>query len=210
MNYLPGFFAALAFSAAALSFGAPARANILITIDKTKQQMTVTVDDDPRYIWPVSTGREGYNTPNGNYRPTSMERKHYSRKYDWAPMPHSIFFTNEGHAIHGTYEESGLGHARSHGCVRISRAHASILYRLVKAEGMKNTRVVLKGHIPGPRQMVAQNDSGDDLSGDNSARRHTYDDGPYYDDPPPPPRRYYRRRYYRNHFPFPFPLPFRF
>ncbi|MEJ2375285.1 MAG: L,D-transpeptidase [Pseudolabrys sp.] len=206
MYYLPGFFAALAFSAAALSFGAPARANILITIDKAKQQMTVRVDGDPRYIWPVSTGRAGYNTPNGNYRPTSMERQHYSRKYAWAPMPHSIFFTNEGHAIHGTYEEAGLGHARSHGCVRISRAHASILYRLVKAEGMKNTRVVLEGHIPGPGQMVAQNDGGDDIS----ARRRTYDDG--YNDAPPPRRvyRHYRRRYYRAPFPIPIPLPFGF
>ena len=31
-----------------------------------------------------------------------MARKHFSREWDDAPMPHSIFFTRIGHAIHGT------------------------------------------------------------------------------------------------------------
>ena len=208
MNRLPGCAAALALAGAlfASAAPAPARADILITVNKAKQQMTVKIDGDPRYIWPVSTGREGYNTPNGNYRPTSMERQHYSRAYDDAPMPHSIFFTNEGHAIHGTYEASGLGRPVSHGCVRISREHAAILYRLVKAEGMKNTRVVLEGHIPGHGDMIARNDDGGASdTGDISARSRVDD---YADDPPPPPR-YYRRHYYRRDFPFPFPF-FRF
>ena len=32
-------------------------------------------------------------------------------------MPNSIFFTKEGHAIHGSYETKKLGRAVSHGCV---------------------------------------------------------------------------------------------
>ncbi len=208
MNRLPGLAAALVIAGAGvLCLGpAPARADILVTVNKVRQQMTVSVDGDPRYIWPVSTGREGYNTPNGNYRPTSMEKQHFSRKYDWAPMPHSIFFTNEGHAIHGTNEESGLGRAVSHGCVRLSRDHATILYGLVKAEGMDHTRVVLEGNIPGhDDQMIARNE--DDTTGNISARR-SYGDDPYYNDPPPP-RRSYRRRYHRVDIPF-LPFPFRF
>jgi len=209
MNRLPGFCAAL--SAAALALCAPARANILITVDKSAQQMTVTVDGDPRYIWPVSTGRDGYNTPSGAFHPTSMEREHYSRQFDYAPMPHSIFFTNEGHAIHGTYEESGLGRAKSHGCVRISRAHAAMLYRLVRTEGMKNTRVVLTGHIPTDGgALIARNE--DAVTGDISARARNYGDDPiyaepYYEEPPPPPRHHRR---YRHHHRYYFPLPFPF
>ena len=209
MNRLPGFCAAL--SAAALALCAPARANILITVDKSAQQMTVTVDGDPRYIWPVSTGRDGYNTPSGAFHPTSMEREHYSRQFDYAPMPHSIFFTNEGHAIHGTYEESGLGRAKSHGCVRISREHAAMLYRLVRAEGMKHTRVVLTGHIPTDgSELIARSE--DAVTGDISARARNYADDPiyaepYYEEPPPPPRHHRR---YRHHHRYYFPLPFPF
>ena len=49
-------------------------------------------------------------------------------------MPHSIFF-HGGYAIHGTYETAALGRPASHGCVRISPAHAAKLYSLVRAEG---------------------------------------------------------------------------
>jgi len=204
MHRLPG--TALALTGALLALGTPARANILITVDKSVQQMTVTVDGDPRYIWPVSTGRMGYNTPSGAYVPSSMEREHYSRQWDNAPMPHSIFFTHEGHAIHGT-NHTISGEPASHGCVRLSEAHAAILYALVRAEGMKNTRVVLTGDIRGRGELVARNERDDDLTGDISARTAlaapAYGDVPYRAEPAPPPReRYYARRYYGRGFPF--------
>jgi hypothetical protein len=60
-------------------------------------------------------------------------------------MPHSIFFTKSGHAIHGTDSASRLGVPASHGCVRLSRANASTLYALVKSEGVLNTTVSLTG-----------------------------------------------------------------
>lgn len=87
---------------------APAQSGIVVTVDKTAQRLTVEVDGAGRYKWPVSTGRWGYSTPNGSYRPQRLARKWFSRKYDWAPMPYSIFF-NEGYAIHGSYEVSRLG-----------------------------------------------------------------------------------------------------
>ena len=60
-------------------------------------------------------------------------------------MPHSIFFTKVGHAIHGTDSESRLGSPVSHGCVRLSRAHAATLYALVEEQGVLNTTVTLTG-----------------------------------------------------------------
>jgi hypothetical protein len=135
----------LLFSLSAL----PASARLLIEIDKSSQQMTVSRDGRELYVWPVSTGIARYDTPSGQYTPFRMEKDHFSKEWDDAPMPNSIFFTQKGHAIHGTDHVSAIGRPASHGCVRLSRAHARVLWDLVKQEGMPNTRVVLNGEVPG-------------------------------------------------------------
>ena len=126
----------------------PASAALLIEIDKSSQQMTVLQDGREIHVWPVSTGVARYDTPSGSYTPFRMEKDHFSREWDDAPMPHSIFFTKVGHAIHGTDHVRGIGRPASHGCVRLSRANASALWDLVKSEGLPNTRVVLTGQVP--------------------------------------------------------------
>src|SRR5262245_58546408 len=108
---------------------------ILINIDKSKQEMKVSIDGVEKYVWPVSTGLAGYSTPSGTYTATSMNEIWYSKEWDNAPMPHSIFFRKDGYAIHGTYEAKFLGRPASHGCVRISRENAATLYTLVKKIG---------------------------------------------------------------------------
>jgi len=135
--------------AAAVSFAsAAAQAAILITVDKTTQRMTVEMNGSELYNWPVSTGKAGYDTPSGSFRAFRMEADHYSKEWDDAPMPHSIFFTQKGHAIHGTFDAKRLGHPVSHGCVRLSTEHARLLFGLVKQDGVLNTRVVLSGDAP--------------------------------------------------------------
>jgi hypothetical protein len=108
-----------------------AQAGVVITVDKSAQQLTVDVDGTTQYRWPVSTGRWGYNTPNGTFRPQRLERQWYSRKYDWSPMPYSIFFAG-GYAIHGSNEISRLGRPASHGCIRLHPKNAAVLFDLVK------------------------------------------------------------------------------
>jgi hypothetical protein len=127
----------------------PAASTILIDIDKTTQKMTVSVDGAEKYRWPVSTGKRGYSTPSGTYTPTSMNEIWYSKQWDNSPMPHSIFFMKDGHAIHGTTEVKNLGKPASHGCVRLAPENAAILYELVKQNGLANTQVVLSGETPG-------------------------------------------------------------
>ena len=122
-----------------------AQAKVAITVDKDNQQMTVAVDGVERYHWPVSTGIPSRETPSGSFRAFRMEEDHYSKEFDDAPMPHSIFFTKIGHAIHGTDSEGRLGTPASHGCVRLSKANASTLYALVQKEGVLNTTVTLTG-----------------------------------------------------------------
>lgn len=122
-----------------------ARAGILIAVDKTTQRMTVTRDGRTLYDWPVSTGMAGYNTPRGTFSPSRMAADYRSREWDDAPMPHAIFFTGRGHAIHGSGHTGRLGTPASHGCVRLAPGKAATLFALVKAEGMGNTRVVIGG-----------------------------------------------------------------
>jgi hypothetical protein len=141
---LASFFGAFLL---AVAMPGEAFANILITINKLDQQMTVTVDGVPKYHWPVSTGRFGYSTPSGTYHPFRMEATYFSKEWDDAPMPHSIFFTGQGHAIHGTPHTGNLGRPVSHGCVRLSPANAATLYSLVSAEGMSQTTVVVSGGL---------------------------------------------------------------
>ncbi len=136
---------AVAFIAASLALGSAAKADVLISINKLSQRMTVSVDGKTRYTWPVSTGKMGYTTPSGTYTPFRMEATYFSKEWDDAPMPHAIFFTGRGHAIHGTYQTRWLGSAVSHGCVRLAPGNATQLYSLVQAEGMGNTRVVITG-----------------------------------------------------------------
>jgi hypothetical protein len=78
-----------------------------------------------------------------------MNEVWYSKQWDNAPMPHSIFFMKDGHAIHGSSEVKNLGKAVSHGCVRISPESAATLYALVGKNGLENTHVVLTGVTPG-------------------------------------------------------------
>ncbi len=95
-------------------------------------------------------------TPSGNYTAFRMEAEHYSKEFDDAPMPHSIFFSKVGHAIHGTLEARRLGSAASHGCVRLSTANAAKLYALVQQQGLPNTKVVITGTNPPSAPAVAR------------------------------------------------------
>jgi L,D-transpeptidase catalytic domain len=135
----------IAVAALTLFASGAAQAKVAITVDKDNQQMTVAVDGVERYRWPVSSGIPSYETPNGSFRAFRMEEDHYSKEFDDAPMPHSIFFTKIGHAIHGTDSVNRLGSPASHGCVRLSRENASKLWDLVKQEGVLNTTVTLTG-----------------------------------------------------------------
>ncbi len=159
----------------------PAQADILIKIDQSTQRMSVDVDGRHLYDWRVSTGRPGYDTPDGVFRPNRMDADHFSDEYDSAPMPHAIFFDLHGHAIHGSYDP--IGHpAASHGCVRLDPANAAKLFDLVKQQGMAKTTVEITGDVTvalrnlksGPNVKTARRQqlpSGPDASWDDDAQQ---------------------------------------
>jgi lipoprotein-anchoring transpeptidase ErfK/SrfK len=120
-----------------------ARADIQIAIETARQRMIVSVDGTIRWTWPVSTGAPGYRTPIGSYHVLRLARYHVSKEWDDAPMPHSIFFTGRGHAIHGTDRTRLLGQSISHGCVRLSLANAAKLFQLVASRELSATTVTV-------------------------------------------------------------------
>lgn len=122
---------------AAMLFATPAVAQTDITISKSHQTMQVDTDEGS-YQWRVSTARKGYYTPTGTFHPYSLQPMHYSKKYDNAPMPHSIFFSG-GYAIHATPHTGALGRPASHGCVRLSPANAATLYSIVSQDRHNTT-----------------------------------------------------------------------
>lgn len=135
----------LSLTALLLGASCPARAEVLITVNTSAQVMVVTVDGTVRWIWAASTGRRDYATPLGSYTAFWLDEDHYSEEWDDAPMPHSIFFTRRGHAIHGTYDTGRLGTPASHGCVRLHDANAAKLFALVQKVGVTNATVVVSG-----------------------------------------------------------------
>lgn len=156
------FRAALVASALAFSSISAWALKVDIAVNKVSQKMTVTVDGEEQYVWLVSTGGQGYDTPTGSYHIFRMEKEHFSKEWDDAPMPYSMFFTGQGHAIHGSYHIARLGTKASHGCVRLAPENAAILFDLVQKAGYKNSTVSIRGGFF---------DSGPALTTSNQPRR---------------------------------------
>lgn len=140
--------AAIALTGLGLVVGAgqaPARASVnevVAKVDISEQTMQVTIGGRQTFAWKVSTGGKGYVTPTGAWKPYRMHEMWYSRKYDNAPMPHSVFFTG-GYAVHATPHVKKLGRPASHGCIRLHPSHAEQFFTLVKVFGQQNTRIVI-------------------------------------------------------------------
>ncbi len=113
---------------------------VQIRVDISSQTMTVLVHGKVAHVWKVSTAGRGYVTPTGFWTPYRMHVMWHSRKYDNAPMPHSIFF-HKGYAIHATPHIKRLGKPASHGCVRLHPDNAKALFALVRQYGPSNVRV---------------------------------------------------------------------
>jgi len=122
----------------------PAVVTLNADVNLTTQQMTVSSGGKVLHVWPISSGQQGYETPRGSFRPQWAAKMHFSKQYDDAPMPNSVFF-NGGIATHATQATAMLGRPASHGCVRLSASAAATFYALVHKHGYQATRIVVRG-----------------------------------------------------------------
>ena len=120
--------------------------SVTAEVSLSQQRMVLSVTDKSglvkTYIWKVSTGAAGYDTPTGAWNPTWLSINHRSKTYDNAPMPFAVFFTG-GYAVHATDAVKKLGQPASHGCVRLAKANAAMFFDLVKTYGKSNTKIIV-------------------------------------------------------------------
>jgi hypothetical protein len=82
----------------------------------------------------VSTGKVGFETPTGTYVVLSklpsqtMEGVIGGEYYNVPDVPHVMYFTDRGHAIHGTYWHANFGVPMSHGCINLPMDVAAWMY----------------------------------------------------------------------------------
>ncbi len=108
-----------------------------IIIDRSDQKLYAYDGNELFMSESVSTGTELAPTPRGYF---SVYRKTPSRYmqgplpdisedfYDLPGVPWTLYFTNEGAAIHGAYWHDNFGQQWSHGCVNLPTEKARELY----------------------------------------------------------------------------------
>jgi hypothetical protein len=164
-------FAALAAVFGFVIMSGAAEASLRVSVDLSTQRMQVRTADGESYNWAISSGREGYRTIRGNFRPYRLEKRWYSRKYG-GNMPNAIFFRG-GFAIHGTGAVGMLGRPASHGCVRLAPGNAAKLFALVQKHGKGGTSIAINGVAPdtGTRYAKAKKRTGTEVAAARAKKR---------------------------------------
>jgi lipoprotein-anchoring transpeptidase ErfK/SrfK len=123
---------ALAVTAAPVTGAAKAQKAIVVSIS---QQMLWAYKGDQVVLNSyVSTGRSGFDTPLGSFAVLSklpsqtMEGVIGGEYYNVPDVPWVLYFTNSGHALHGTYWHNNFGTPMSHGCINLPIDVAAWLY----------------------------------------------------------------------------------
>jgi hypothetical protein len=86
---------------------------------------------------PISSGKNGHNTPKGKYQALWRSKKYHSKKYDNASMPYAICFSNVGYFLH---QQTLSGKPASHGCVRLLMSDAKMIFNWLE----KNNHIIIK------------------------------------------------------------------
>ena len=111
-------------------------AKLSIKVDLAAQTATLSREGVATLAVPVSTGRQGFRTPEGDYVVTDKHRKWRSTLYP-ADMP---FFMRLSCGEIGFHEGKLPGYPASHGCIRMRRKDAAEFFKQVPI----GTRVVIK------------------------------------------------------------------
>lgn len=104
---------------------------VLIVVSNASQQMYVFKDGVQWASSPVSTGKQGHETPAGVFPILQKKVYHRSNLYSNAPMPYMQRLTWRGIAIHAGRLP---GYPASHGCIRLPYSFARSLFGLTRAE----------------------------------------------------------------------------
>lgn len=108
---------------------APTAGRLVITVDLEARVISVFRDGHEIGTAVTLLGTQKHPTPLGTFPVLNKSREHFSRKYDNAPMPFSLWLTNTGIAIHGSPVMNGYA---SHGCIGVPDEFAAKLFAATK------------------------------------------------------------------------------
>ena len=108
---------------------APASGTLVVTVDLQARVISAFRDGHEIGTAVVLVGTQSHPTPLGTFPVLNKSREHFSRKYDNAPMPYSLWLTNTGIAIHGSPVMNGYA---SHGCIGVPDEFAAKLFAATK------------------------------------------------------------------------------
>lgn len=106
-----------------------------VHIDLSRQALVAYEGEQPVFVTLVSSGREGYHTPDGLYR---VQRKYLTksmagkdiengRRYQVQEVPWTMYY-DRNFAVHGAYWHNRFGKTKSHGCTNVPPVDARWLY----------------------------------------------------------------------------------
>jgi lipoprotein-anchoring transpeptidase ErfK/SrfK len=122
---------------------APATGTLVITIDLEARVISAFRDGHEIGTAVALLGTPSHPTPLGTFPVLNKSREHFSRKYNNAPMPWSLWLTNTGIAIHGSPVTNGYA---SHGCVGVPDPFAE---KLFAATRRGDKVIITRGRIIG-------------------------------------------------------------
>jgi len=122
-----------------------------IVVSTNRQSLAVYDGDEVVATSNVSTGKRGHSTPLGIFSILEKQRYHESNLYSGAPMPFMQRLTWSGIALHEA--ASVPHHPASHGCVRLPKAFARMLYQMTE----RGVHVIISGEplVPQPIENAA-------------------------------------------------------
>lgn len=123
-----------------------------VQVVKSQQKLYLYINGQVEKTWPVSTGVQGFTTPNLDLHPNGRIYDAYSSRifpggdFDGlGNMPYAVFLEG-GIAIHGTTHGNWprLGSVASHGCIRLHPENALYFNRQVRQLGVEKVWVTVQ------------------------------------------------------------------
>ena len=114
--------------------------SLYIKIGIFRQVMRVYRENRLVYKWPVSTGRSGFETPLGTYRPIFIRENYNSRVCNRMFLKNVIFLKNDL-AIFGASTDRPLKRADAYRCIKLGKRNSKKLYNLVQQYGKRRVKI---------------------------------------------------------------------
>jgi hypothetical protein len=111
-----------------------------LTVDKSKKSITWFRGSEIIKIYPIAVGREGMETPEGEFVIINKVENPvwYKMKKTYPPeSPDNLLGTRwlgldrKGYGIHGTRDPNSIGSAASHGCIRMHNHDVEELFQWI-------------------------------------------------------------------------------